>query len=182
MPVVSGQAPQENTAGEGYLAKEIKDVQVPRAVPAPTLMSTVINLVLSLLFVIGLIYLVTLAIKFFYVKASVPARSESVVKVLAKEYLDSKTILYMVEFGGSILLLGQAGESIAKITEVTDPAAAEKLKQQADEYISKYRLKSESRFDRQLKSVYVSQGKKLVDSGNQAIKSMMDKFKKKDTK
>ncbi len=120
------------------------------------------------------------AIKYFYVKASIPMRSENVVTVLAKEYLDSKNLLYVVEFAGKIMLVGSSSSGLNTITEVTDPETIIKIKEQANEYISKYRLKAESKFDEELKATYLKQGKKLVDGGNVVIKNIVDKFRKKD--
>lgn len=135
-----------------------------------------------MLFIIGLIYLLAIGLKFFYVKASIPMKSENVVTVIAREYVDSKTIMYVVEFAGKVLLLGNAGSSLNVLTEITDKEAIDKLKQQADEYVSKYKLKAENRFDQQLKSSYLQQGKKLVNNGNDMVKGIMDKFVKKDDK
>ncbi|MEI7542200.1 MAG: flagellar biosynthetic protein FliO [bacterium] len=149
---------------------------------APSTLNTVIELLVSLLFVIGLIYLVTAGLKFFYIKASIPMKSENVVKVIAKEYIDSKTIMYVVEFADKVLLLGNAGQSLNVLSEITDRETIDKLKQQADEYVSKYKIKAENRFDQQLKTSYLQQGKKLINNGNDMIKGIISKFKKKDDK
>lgn len=184
----AGTASPVNTAVElqaqdkGYLASEYGAITSPKAIPAPSIVSTTINLLVSLLFIIGLIYLVAAGLKFFYVKASIPMKSENVVNVIAREYVDSKTIMYVVEFAGKVLLLGNAGASLNVLTEITDKEAIDKLKQQADEYVSKYKLKAENRFDQQLKSSYLQQGKKLVNNGNDMIKGIMEKFVKKDDK
>lgn len=166
----------------GYLSGAYGAIQAPKAVSGPSVLSTTINLLISLLFIIGLIYLVTAGLKFFYVKASIPMKSENVVNVIAREYIDSKTIMYVVEFAGKVLLLGNAGQHLNLLTEITDKETIEKLKLQADEYVSKYKIKAENRFDQQLKSSYLQQGKKLVNNGNVMIKGIMEKFNKKDEK
>jgi len=136
----------------------------------------------SLLFIIGLIYLVSFGLKFFYVRASIPLKNESMIKVLAKEYLDSKNIIYIVEFDERILVLSSSGEHLNKLVEVTEKESVDRIRNNADEYISRYRLKNENKFDEQLKASYLAQGKKIVSSGNEMIKGLADKFKKKDGK
>jgi|GEM_PF-1175939 flagellar biogenesis protein FliO len=167
----------------GYLTNEYKNIQYPKAVESTNILSTLVSLIISLLIIILLIYIVMKAVKYFYVKASIPHRSENVVTVLAKEYLDNKSILYVIEFAGKIILVGAAsGAALSAITEITDPEAITKVREQSDEYLAKYRLKADSKFDEELKSNYLKQGKKLVDSGNQVVKDIMGKFKKKDNK
>jgi flagellar biogenesis protein FliO len=163
----------------GYLAQEIKNVEHPVLPQAPGTVSTVINLLVSLLFVIGVIYLVMIALKFFYVRAAIPLKSQGILRVIAKEYIDTKKIIYVVEMADRLLVLGSGGDDIRTLSEITDKETIEKVKLQADEYIAKYRLKTETKFSEELKSSYLKQGKKLVDAGNQAVKNLMDKFGKK---
>jgi flagellar biogenesis protein FliO len=167
---------QEST----YLAGAINSEAYPKAISAPNTFSTIFNLLLSVLFIIGLIYLVTAGIKFFYVRASIPMKSKNVVNVIAKEYLDSKTTMYVVEFANKLVLLGHTGGHLNPLTEITDKETIEQVKQQADQFVAKFKIKSESRFDEELKSSYLKQGKKIVDGGNEMIKGLMDKLKKKD--
>ncbi len=119
-------------------------------------------------------------LKFFYVRASIPMKTEGVVKILAKEYIDNKKVMYVVEFGEKIILVGSAGESLSVLSEVSDSEERERIKDRADEYIAKYRMKNESRFSQELKSTYLKQGKSLLKTGNQTIKNMLGKIKNKD--
>jgi flagellar biogenesis protein FliO len=162
-----------------YLSGAISSIESPKAIPGPSIGQTIITMLASLLFIIGLIYLVSYGLKFFYVRASIPLKSESMIKVLAKEYLDSKNIIYVVEFDGKILVLSSAGEHLNKLMEVTDMESVERIRSNADEYISRYRLKNEGKFDEQLKASYLNQGRKIVTSGNEMIKNLAGKFKKK---
>jgi flagellar biogenesis protein FliO len=166
-------------ADAGYLAAEMKGIESPDVPKAPSTISTAINLLVSLLFVIGVIYLVMIALKYFYVRAAIPIKSEGVLRVLAREYIDTKKVIYIVELADRVLILGSGGDSLTTLSEITDKESIEKIKQQADEYISKYRMQSETKFAEELKSSYVKQGRKLVDAGNQAVKNIMDKFRKK---
>ena len=119
-----------------------------------------------------------IALKFFYVRASIPLRSEGVVKILAKEYLEDKKSVYVVEFGSRVILLGTSPESVSTLAEVTDSAEIAEIKSKADEYISKYRIKNEAKFSEELKGAYLKQGKQIVESGNRTIKNLIDKLKK----
>jgi flagellar biogenesis protein FliO len=166
----------------GYLSNEYPGIQSPKAVSPPEILPTIINLLVALGFTLLLVYLLAWAFKYFNIRASIPIKSKNVISVIAKEYIDGKSILYVVEFAGKVLLLGNAGQSINLLTEITDNETIEKIKQQADEYVAKYRLKTESRFDQELKSSYLQQGKKLVNSGNEMIKGIMTKLGKKDKK
>jgi flagellar biogenesis protein FliO len=169
----------EKPAEQGYLVSEINTIANPAVPKAPSAAGTVLRLFISLLFVIGVIYLVMIALKYFYVRASMPLKSEGVLKILAREYIDTKKVIYFVEAADRVLLLGSAGDNICTLAEITDKDTIEKIKLQADEYIAKYRLKGETKFAEELKAGYVKQGKKLVDVGNQAVKNIIEKFRKK---
>lgn len=169
--------PEKNTEA-GYLSEDFNAVENPVIPKAPNIFETILKLALSLLFVIGLIYVLMIALKFFYVRASIPLRSEGVVKILAKEYLEDKKSVYVVEFGNRLILLGATPESISALAEVTDSAEITEIKSKADEYISKYRMKNEAKFSEELKGAYLKQGKQIVESGNRTIKNLIDKLKK----
>ena len=167
---------------QGYLSNEYPGIASPKAISPPDILPTIIRFLVALGLTLLLIYLLAWALKYFNIRASIPVKSENVVGVIAKEYIDGKTVLYVVEFAGKVLLLGNAGGSLNLLTEITDSEAIEKLRLKADEYVAKYSLKAESRFDQQLKSSYLKQGKTLVNSGNQVIKGIMEKFGKKEDK
>ena len=102
-----GKAPsqigQEKKVEAEYLSADFNAVENPVIPKAPNIFETIIKLVISLLFVIGLIYVLMIALKFFYVRASIPLRSEGVVKILAKEYLEDKKSVYVVEDRKSVV-------------------------------------------------------------------------------
>lgn len=166
-------------ASQGYLTAEMNDVINPDMPKAPKISDTILRLFVSLLVVIGLIWLLAVGAKFLYVRASIPLKSEGVLKILAKEYIDTQKAVYFIETADRILIVGSAGNSLNTLAEITDKETIEKVRQQADEYIAKYRLKSEAKFADELKAGYVKQGRKLVDAGNEAVKNIMDKFRKK---
>jgi flagellar biogenesis protein FliO len=165
------------TAETGYLSSEIGKMDKPAEAKGPGIISTIVNLVLGLLFVIGLAYLVMIGLKFFYVRASIPLKSEGIIRIIAREHLDTNKTVYAVEFADRILLIGSAGESISLLSEVKDQETVDRIKQSADEYISKYKITRDSKFADELKANYVKQGKKIVDSGNKTVKNFIDKLK-----
>ncbi len=167
------------SAQKPYLAAELNNIENPPIPKAPSALGTTLSLFISLLFVIGVIYVVMIALKYFYVRASIPMRSGGVVKVLAREYIDTKKVIYFIEAADRLLILGSSGDNISTLAEITDRETIEKVRADADEYISRYRMKSEAKFSEELKSSYMKQGKKLVDTGNQVVKNILEKFRKK---
>ncbi len=119
-----------------------------------------------------------LALKFFYIKTSIPLTRQGAIKILAKEYIESKKSLYIVEFGEKILLLGVTEDNISKITEVTEPEIVNRIKENVDEFIRKEKLKNETKFSEELKKNYINQTKSLVNKGNELVKKIKDKFSK----
>lgn len=161
-----------------FLGSALQSVQSPQTIKGPGVISTAINLLLSLLFVIGLIFLVSVGLKYFYVRASVSFTNVGVVKVLTKEFLDNKNTLYLVEFGGKVVLLGVSPDRINALSEIADPEKVKEICEKADEFISKYKLTKENDFSTELKNTYLKQGQKIVSSGSQVVKNMVDKLKK----
>ncbi len=167
-------------AEAGYLSAELSGIENPGVPKAPNTVQTLGQLLMSLFIVLVLFYIAAKLFRYFYIKATIPIKSEGVMKVLARDYIDTNKTIYVVEIADRVIIIGSGGkEHMETLAEITDREAIEKLKQQADEYISRYRLKNETKFDEELKSSYIKQGKKLVDAGNQAIKNIMDKFRKK---
>ena len=161
-----------------FLSGALQSVQAPQTIKGPGVVSTAINLLLSLLFVIGLIFLVSVGLKYFYVRASVSFTNAGVVKILTKEFLDSKNSLYLIEFGGKVVLLGVSPDRINSLSEISDPEQVKEIREKADEFISKYKLTKKNDFSTELKNSYLKQGQKIVSSGTQVVKKIVDKMKK----
>lgn len=168
-----------NTTNVEYLSKEFGNIENPEVPHGPGIVSTSVNLLISLLFIIGLIYLTIIALKYFYGKSILLFKSQGVIKIIAKEYIDSKKIIYLVDVANKILIIGSGNNELVLLSEITDKETVENIRQQADEYISKYRLKKEIKFSDNLKSTYVKQSKKLINTGNEAVKKIIDKIRKK---
>lgn len=168
----------KKTESSQYLETEIKNIENPQPIKSQGILSSIINFLLSLLFVIGLIYVMMIALKYFYLKTSIPLTRQDAVKILAREYLDSKKSLYIVEFGEKILLLGVTENNISKITEITAPEEINKIKENVNEFLVKMKLKNEKKFSEQLKANYINQTRNIIDKGNEIIKKIKDKFLK----
>jgi len=168
-----------NTLNAEYLSNEYKNIENPDIPHGPGIVSTSLNLLISLLFIIGLIYLTIIAIKYFYSKSMFLFKNQEIIKVIAKEYIDTKKIIYLVDVANKILIIGSGDNELVLLSEITEKETVENIRQQADEYISKYNLKKESNFSDNLKSTYIKQGKKLIDTGNETIKKIMEKIRKK---
>ncbi|HDT15760.1 MAG TPA: hypothetical protein ENN55_06075, partial [Firmicutes bacterium] len=61
----------QTPAAQDYLAEEIQRLQSPVQMRGTGVIGTTINLIGSLILIIGLMYLMMLGIKFIYVKASI---------------------------------------------------------------------------------------------------------------
>ncbi|MCX8092805.1 MAG: flagellar biosynthetic protein FliO [Candidatus Goldbacteria bacterium] len=168
-----------NTTNSEYLSNEIKNIENPEIPHGPGILNTSVNLLLSLLFIIGLIYLTIIALKYFYGKSMLLFKSQGLIKIIAREYIDSKKIIYLIDVANKILIVGSGNNELVLLSEINDKETVENIRQQADEYIAKYRLKKEVKFSDNLKSTYIKQGKKLIDSGNETIKKIFEKIRKK---
>lgn len=173
---ISNKATFEENKDTGYLEQEINNIQNPKPIKSPGILGSIINFLLSLSFVIGLIYIVMLALKFFYIKTSIPLTRQGAIKILAREYIETKKSLYVVEFGEKILLLGVTDDNITKITEITDKEIISKIKDNVDEFIVKEKIKNEKKFSEQLRQNYINQTKNLINKGNEMVNKIKEKF------
>ena len=96
-------------AEKGYLADEIAGLENPVRVKGPGIIGTTINLILALLFVIGLSYLLMAGLKYFYFKASIPLKSEGIIKILARHLIKIKRCMSLNSRTGCVLW--QAGDN-----------------------------------------------------------------------
>ena len=90
----------------------------PTPVPPPSMLSTSIRMILSLLVIIALIYLVVYILKKYSVSTSIGG--PGIIKVISFSYLRSKEALYLVKVGNKLLLLGVTSNSISLITELEE--------------------------------------------------------------
>lgn len=175
---ISSNTKIEEKENSQYLEQEINNIKNPQPIKSQGILSSIINFLLSLIFVIGLIYIMMLALKFFYIKTSIPLTRQGAIKILAREYIEAKKSLFIIEFGNKILLLGVTEDNINTLAEITDTETINRIKENVDEFIVKTKLKNEMKFSEQLKKNYINQTKNLIDKGNEIVKKIKDKFSK----
>lgn len=120
------------TAG-AYLGDELGrlDASSPAA-QAPSLLPTLLNVVFSLAFVIGLVYLAYWLLLKWRNRQGVGVGQAKVglIKVLERHFIDGRHGVAVVEVGDEILTLG-LGEDVTLLARVQDPETVEKLRQMA---------------------------------------------------
>jgi flagellar protein FliO/FliZ len=113
-----------------YLSGSLASVEGQQgAFESPSLFPTLLNIVLSLIFVLVLIYVVNWLLRRWRAGQGVRVGSdtEGVVQVLEKTWLDPKRGLAVVEMGGEIYFLG-LGENVSLISRVSEEAVVAKIK------------------------------------------------------
>lgn len=120
-------------ATPGYLSGSLGTIEgQPTSFEAPSLFPTLVNIALSLAFVVTLIYVVNWLLKRW--KAGQGERTgadpQGVVQVLEKTWLDNKRGLAVVEMGGEVYFLG-LGEDVSLIAQVSDPARISRIRDSA---------------------------------------------------
>jgi flagellar biogenesis protein FliO len=120
------------TPTPGYLSGSLKNIEAqPGAFEAPSLLPLLFNLVLSLAFVLLLIYLAYWLLRRWRAGQGVadPGKEEGLIHVLEKNYVDNKHGLAVVEMGGEVYFIGLGlGGDITLLSRIIDPAAVEKIK------------------------------------------------------
>ena len=119
-----------------------------------------------------------IALRFFYIKAAIPLKKSGPIKVLAKEFIETKKALYVIEFGEKLLLLGVTDDAMTKLAEETDIGKIAKIKENIDEFLVKEKMKNEIKFSEQLKANYLNQTKNIINKGNEIVKNVIARFKK----
>jgi len=122
-----------DASAAGYLGADLAklDATGPSA-QAPSLLPTLLNVVFSLAFVVGLVYLAYWALLKWRNRQGAPAGGERVglIKVLEKHYIDGRHAVAAVELGDEIVFLG-LGQDVQVLSRVSDPEAVERLRQAA---------------------------------------------------
>ena len=117
----------------GYLSNSLSGFEgQPTAFEAPSLLPTLLNTGLSVLFVSLLVYLVYWLLRRWRAVQGVdgPGREEGLIHVLEKNYVDAKHGLAVVEMAGEVYMLG-LGDEVSLLARISDPAAVEKIKASA---------------------------------------------------
>jgi flagellar biogenesis protein FliO len=119
----------------GYLAEELGQVGAASpavAAQAPSLLPTLLNVLFSLGFVVGLVYLAYWLLLKWRDRQGLAAGVERVglIKVLERQSLDGRHSVAVVEVGDKVLTLGLS-DRVTLLDTVDDPEQVERLKQMA---------------------------------------------------
>jgi flagellar biogenesis protein FliO len=120
-----------NTAG--YLGEDLAKLDATGpAAQAPSLLPTLLNVVFSLAFVVGLVYLAYWALLKWRNRQGMPVGGQKVglIKVLEKHYIDGRHGIAAVELGDEVVFLG-LGQEVQVLSRISDPEAVERLRQLA---------------------------------------------------
>jgi flagellar biogenesis protein FliO len=118
----------------GYLSGSLGTLEGGQAASfeAPSLIPTLLNVGLSLAFVVTLIYVVNWLLRRWRAGRGIREGNEAqgVVQVLEKTWIDNKRGLAVVEMGGEVYFLG-LGDDVSLLSKVSDPAAVAKIRDAA---------------------------------------------------
>jgi flagellar protein FliO/FliZ len=116
-----------------YLSSSLNSLQgQPTSFDTPSLLPTLLNLVLSLAFVLLLVYLAYWLLRRWRLSQGLSATAEAtgLIHVLEKSYVDNRHGMAVIEMGGNIYFVG-LGETLTLLDKVSDPDTVEKIKQAA---------------------------------------------------
>jgi flagellar biogenesis protein FliO len=123
-----------DTSTAGYLGEDLAKLDATGpAAQAPSLLPTLLNVVFSLAFVVGLVYLAYWALLKWRNRQGMPAgggQKAGLIKVLEKHYIDGRHAVAAVELGDEVVFLG-LGQEVQVLARVSDPEAVERLRQMA---------------------------------------------------
>ena len=88
---------------------------------APDLMSTALQMVTALLFVLGGLFVVFYLMRRF-LKRDIGGSKDQLIKVLANQYLGIKKNIALVEVPGAVLVIGISNDTISLLTKIEDSA------------------------------------------------------------
>ena len=99
--------------------------------PSPSLWGTFFRLVLTLVLIVGLIFVTVWGLKQIWERRGMqnPEDADKPVKVLNSTYLAPRKAIYLVEVGKRVLVLGVGSDEINKLDVITDPEEIEMLRQ-----------------------------------------------------
>ena len=120
-------------ATPAYLSEELGQIgnagQAQAQAATPSLLPTLLNVVFSLAFVVGLVYLAYWLLLRWRNRQGMPLGLDraGIIRVLEKHYIDASHGIAVVEVGDEVLTLG-LGSDITVLNKVSDPEAVEKLR------------------------------------------------------
>jgi len=91
---------------------------------SPSIMSILFKLVISLVLIIGLIYLSTYFMKRMNSRVTGRGSMGDTIKIMGRTFLSPKQSLCLVKIGKKYTVLGVSDQNVTKITELSDEEAA----------------------------------------------------------
>ena len=121
---VWGQIEAKSTAHEeeGYLSKAIESERksdLNKAIPPLRIFPLIVRSIISLIFVVGIMFLCVYVLKKFMLSGSLNTRG-SLIKVLDIGYLSPRRMIYVVDVAGEILILGVDSNTISFLAKIED--------------------------------------------------------------
>jgi flagellar protein FliO/FliZ len=105
-------------------------VSIPNPINyAPSMVGIIVKLVLSMVLIVGLIYLSMYFLKKMNSRTSGTGFTGEAIKVISRTYISPKQCLYLVKIGGKYKVLGATDSNINLISEIDVEEAAKFEKQ-----------------------------------------------------
>jgi flagellar biogenesis protein FliO len=167
------QAAEQAPAAGGYLADELgkMDTGTAQTLATPSLLPTLLNVGLSLAFVLAMVFLAYWCLlKWRNRQGLAPGARVGLIRVLERQFIDAKHGIAVVEVGDEVLTLG-LGDDVSLLASVSDPEAVEKLRQMAPLPVSVMGFKE------QLDRVGMRLRKEEWGQAKQALRSQSDEMK-----
>jgi flagellar biogenesis protein FliO len=169
-----------DTATAVYLGDDLAKLDATGpAAQAPSLLPTLLNVVFSLAFVVGLVYLAYWALLKWRNRQGAPAGGQKVglIKVLEKHYIDGRHAVAAVELGDEVVFLG-LGQEVQVLSRVTDPEAVERLRQMAPLPADLLGFKEQlARVGLRMKRDEWGQAKQAIRTQAEELKEQMERMK-----
>ena len=89
-----------------------------RDVKLPSIFDVLVRFFIALLIIVGLIWTAAVIYKKIYGPRSMLGDNKPLIKVLERQYIDTRNALYLVETAGKIILLGVNADSVKLLTEI----------------------------------------------------------------
>ena len=106
-------------------------MEAKRQIPLLESLSTFVRLVLTLVLIVGLIFVTVWGLKIVWEKRGLTNNTDEAkpIKVLNSTYLAPRKAIHLVEVGNRILVLGVGNDEITRLDVITDPAEVESIRQ-----------------------------------------------------
>ena len=114
----------QNSSSSSFLP----DYQDPQPAASPNGFATILSLAVKLVIVLVLIYATMVGLRYFGNRTRRAVMGDSSINVLEKTPLAQNRELYLIDVADRVLLLGATSTSMTMLTEITDPAAVEELR------------------------------------------------------